>query len=204
MSMNSSKTPGSTGRPREFDVDQALDQALRVFWEKGYEGASMADLTAAMGINRPSLYSAFGNKESLFLKALARYEEGPAAYVKQALEEPTARAVAEKILFGATEVLGDPTNPRGCLAIQGALSCGDEAKAVKDQLVSLRCEFMDAVEERFERAKQEGELDAGVDVRQLARYIVTVAQGLSIQASSGTCAAGLRDIAEQAMKAWPA
>src|SRR5947207_11547368 len=99
------------GRPRAFDTDAALDAALAVFWRKGYEGASLTDLTAAMGINRPSLYAAFGSKEDLFRKALDRYAEGPAAYVREALEEPTARAVAERLLRGAAELLTNPRNP---------------------------------------------------------------------------------------------
>src|SRR6187431_311201 len=115
------------GRPRAFDRDQALELALDVFWRKGYEGASLSDLTEAMGINRPSLYAAFGNKEELFRKALDRYGEGPASYVAQALAEPTARLVIEKLLTAGASLLGDPKNPRGCLAVQAALCCGDEA-----------------------------------------------------------------------------
>ena len=107
------------GRPRAFDTEKALDLALRVFWRKGYEGTSLLDLTEAMGINRPSLYAAFGNKEALFRKALDRYIAGPAAHTREALEESTARAVAERLLRGTADVLSDPRNPPGCLAVQG-------------------------------------------------------------------------------------
>src|ERR1700726_3896377 len=109
------------GRPREFDADKALEAALKVFCRKGFEGASLPDLTRAMGINRPSLYAAFGNKEGLFRKALDRYVEGPASYVSKALAAPTARAAAEGLLFGASAALTDPRTPVGCLAVHGAL-----------------------------------------------------------------------------------
>src|SRR5713226_3358653 len=98
--MKPDKSARSKGRPRAFDVDRALDRALHVFWQKGYEGASLSDLTKAMGINRPSLYAAFGDKEALFRKALDRYADGPASYVGEALKEPTGRAVAERLLRG--------------------------------------------------------------------------------------------------------
>src|SRR5215831_8070971 len=101
------------GRPRTFDMDKALDDALEVFWRKGYEGASLSDLTEAMGINRPSLYAAFGNKEGLFRRVLARYVEGPAAYVLNALEEPTVRGVAEELLNRAVDLVTEPRNPSG-------------------------------------------------------------------------------------------
>src|SRR5437588_3756269 len=103
------------GRPRCFDESCALDSALQVFWRKGYEGASLPELTRAMGINRPSLYAAFGNKEALFRQVLDRYAAGPAAYVREALNEPTARAVAERVLGGAIDLLTGPRGPRGCL-----------------------------------------------------------------------------------------
>src|SRR3954469_22395850 len=122
------------GRPREFDVDQALDRALRVFWRRGYEGATLPDLTKAMGINRPSLYAAFGSKEGLFRKALDRYAAGPAAYVREALNEPTARAVAGRLLGGAIDLVTDRRNPRGCLLVQGALACGEAAESVRPGL----------------------------------------------------------------------
>src|SRR5947199_8755299 len=101
------------GRPRSFDVGKAVDRALDVFWRKGYEGASLSDLTKAMRINRPSLYAAFGDKEHLFRRALDRYAAGPAAYACEALKEPTARAVVERLLYSAADAMGDSCNPRG-------------------------------------------------------------------------------------------
>src|SRR5687767_7385115 len=126
------------GRPRGFDEKKALDAALDVFWRKGYEGASLSDLTDAMGINRPSLYAAFGNKEALFRRVLEHYAEGPAGYVPKALEARTARAVFERLLSGAIDLVTCPDNPRGCLAVQGALACGDEAAAARKDVAALR------------------------------------------------------------------
>src|ERR1700733_15772686 len=111
------------GRPRSFDREQALDAAMRVFWKQGYEGASLADLTAAMGINRPSLYAAFGDKEALFRKVLDRYNSGPAAYVCDALNQPTARRAIERLLQGAADLATGSGHRPGCLFVQGALAC---------------------------------------------------------------------------------
>src|SRR4029079_14289460 len=116
------------GRPREFDADEALDRALEVCWRKGYEGASLAELTEAMGINRPSLYAAFGNKEALFRRAFDRYADGPAAYTRDALKARTALEVAERLLRGAADALTDPIHPPGCLGVMGALTCGEAAE----------------------------------------------------------------------------
>src|SRR5262252_1533238 len=102
------------GRPRAFDIDDALDRALEVFWRKGYEGASLPDLTKAMGINRPSLYAAFGNKEALFRRAIERYVEGPGCHVREAIDEPTARKVVERLLRGSIDLITDVRKPRGC------------------------------------------------------------------------------------------
>src|SRR5580658_9387337 len=102
--MERNKPSKRIGRPRSFDINRALDRALVVFWRKGYEGTSVSDLTKAVGVNRPSLYAAFGDKETLFRKALDRYLKGPAAYTQDALREPTARAVAERLLLGAADL----------------------------------------------------------------------------------------------------
>ena len=191
------------GRPREFDVEKALDRALKVFWRKGYEGASLSQLTRAMGINRPSLYAAFGNKEALFRKALDRYAEGPAAYVREALDEPTARAVAERLLGGTIDVLTDPRNPRGCLMVQGALACGEAAESVRRELASRRASGEGALRRRFERARAEGDLPADSDPADLARYVATVIHGMSVQAAGEASREELRRVAEMALRAWP-
>ena len=191
------------GRPREFDTDEALDRALEVFWRRGYEGTTIPGLTEAMGINRPSLYAAFGNKESLFRRALDRYAEGPAAYVREALDEPTARAVAERLLGGAVELLTDPRNPRGCLVVQGALACGESAEPVRRELLSRRLAREAAIRDRFERARADGDLPADTDPADLARYVTTVVQGMAVQAAGGAGRDALRRVVRIALRAWP-
>jgi AcrR family transcriptional regulator len=192
-----------TGRPREFDIEQALDRALAVFWRKGYEGTSLPDLTRAMGINRPSLYAAFGNKEALFRRALDRYDAGPAGYVREALKEPTARAVAERLLRGTIDLLTGPRNPRGCLLVHGALACGEAAESLRQELASRRAAAEGALRRRFERALADADLPASTDPADLARYVVTVIHGMAVQAAGGTSRAALRRVADLAMRAWP-
>jgi len=191
------------GRPREFDVDKALDLALQVFWRKGYEGASMADLTETMGITKPSLYSAFGNKEELFRKALDRYVDGPGGYFQAALAKPTARAVVEHLLYESADAVTDPNHPPGCLAVQGALSCGDAAESIKQELMSRRAKGEQDLRERFERAIAEGDLPPGSDAGDLAAYLSAILQGMAVQAAGGTTRAQLRKIAEMALRTWP-
>lgn len=193
----------AAGRPRNFDRDQALDQALRVFWEKGYEGASLPDLTEAMGINRPSLYAAFGNKEELFRKALDRYESGPTAFVARALAEPTARQVADRLLKEGINMVTHPDHPGGCLAVQGALVCGDDAQPIREELERRRKAGEVMIRKRFQRAKAEGDLPVDVEPNDLARYVTTVMRGLAVQAAGGATRKELLRVAELAMQAWP-
>jgi AcrR family transcriptional regulator len=192
------------GRPRAFDIDKALDRALQVFWRKGYEGTSLSDLTKAMGINRPSLYAAFGNKEALFRKALDRYAEGPAAYTRKAVDEPTARAVVERLLRGVVDLLTDPCTPQGCLAVQGALACGDAADAIRQELISRRVAGEAALRQRLERAIADGDLPADANPADLARYVTTVSQGMAVQAAGGASREELQRVVEMALRAWPA
>lgn len=191
------------GRPRAFDIDEALDRALEVFWLKGYEGASLGDLTKAMGINRPSLYAAFGNKEALFRRVVDRYVHGPASHAAAALAEPTARAAVERMIYGGINLLSDPKNPRGCLLIQGALTCSDAGGSVRRDLAERRTAGEAALRQRLERAISEGELPADVNAADLARYYATVTWGLAVQAATGVTGDDLRRVAELALKVWP-
>jgi AcrR family transcriptional regulator len=184
-------------------VDEALDIALRVFWKKGYEGTSIDDLTAAIGINRPSLYCAFGNKEQLFRKALDRYLGGAAEFYGEVIGQPTARGVAERFLRGMAEVLTDPRHPPGCLAVQGALSCSESADPIRQELAARRAEGEARLRERFERARSEGELSPDDAPADLARYLVTVAHGMAVQAAGGSGPDEMRRVAEIALRAWP-
>jgi AcrR family transcriptional regulator len=193
----------SIGRPRAFDVDLALDRALHVFWRKGYQGASLSDLTQAMRINRPSLYSAFGNKEALFRKALDRYSKGPTAFLEQALHAPTARAVAEQVLRGTVELLTDSRTPPGCLIVQGALACGDAADSIRNEMSSRRAAAETALRRRFQRAKKEGDLPPGTDPADLARYLTTVIHGMAVLGTGGATRPQLLGVMKTALQAWP-
>lgn len=192
------------GRPRAFCTDTALNRALEVFWRKGYEGASLNELTEAMGINKPSLYAAFGNKEDLFRKALDRYTKEKIAYISEALDAPTARGVAERLLFGAADMLTDPSHPVGCLVTKGAMTCGDEAQSVRDQIEHLKADYETRMHARLKQAKQDGQLPADADVAQLTQFLTTVIQGMSHQVVQGATRAQLHKVAEMALLAWPA
>src|SRR5687768_341686 len=156
------------GRPREFDIDDALAAALRVFWSKGYEGASLSDLTEAMGITRPSLYAAFGNKESLFRKALDLYEREKLAFMAEALEAPTSRGVAEKLLRGVLDMQTSECEPRGCLRVISSVACGAEAESIREEVIARRASSHRALLRRLEQAKADGDLPAAVEVEALA------------------------------------
>lgn len=191
------------GRPRAFDTDRALEAALRVFWQQGYEGTSLSDLTAAMGISRPSLYAAFGDKEALFRKALDRYASGPAAYMKAAMSAPTAQAAVEQLLFGAIDLLTAPENPAMCLIAQGTLVCGEEADSIRREVNARRQRGEAGLRVRLERAMSEGELPPDADAAGLACYFVTVVRGLGISALSGASREELTGVARMALHIWP-
>jgi len=203
IGMKSETDPPQRGRPRAFDPDAALERAMHVFWAKGYEGASLSDLTRAMRINRPSLYAAFGNKEQLFSKVLDRYMDGPLAYFGKALAAPRARDVVEQIFFGAARMAGDPRFPSGCLMVQGALAVGNAARSVQKETVGRRAASEVALRRRLQRAKREGDLPKNSDPAELARYVMTVLQGMAVQGANGAGRDQLRRVAQIALRAWP-
>jgi AcrR family transcriptional regulator len=190
-------------RTREFDTDAALDQAMLVFWRLGYERATMAELTTAMGINRPSLYAAFGNKEELFRRALERYADGPEAYEREALELPTAREVAFALLRGAADRQTRPGRPHGCLAVLGTRTNGADSSPIGRMLIEARLAGEAEVRERLDRAQAEGDLPPDAEPAALAGYLRTVIYGMTVQAASGATRDDLERVIELAMRAWP-
>jgi AcrR family transcriptional regulator len=191
------------GRPRAFDADDALERAMRVFWEQGYEGASLNDLTDAMGITRTSLYRAFGNKEQLFARVLERYTEGPASYGVRAMEEPTARAAATAFLNGSVRATTCDGYPSGCLGVQGALAVGEPGQEARQALADWRNWGRLLLQKRFQQAVDERELPEGTDVGKLARYVITVSFGIAVQAASGQSREELQEVADLALTNWP-
>lgn len=195
--------PAVKGRPREFCVDRALAAALRVFWTKGFEGASLTDLTEAMGITRPSLYAAFGNKEALFRKALDLYEREKMAYVAQALEAPSARGVAERLLRGALAIQTSTCDPKGCMGVVAAVACGESAASIRAEVVSRRASSQAALVTRFERARAEGDFGPEIEPEGLARLLSTIMQGMAVQASAGASAEELERLIATSLQMWP-
>lgn len=191
------------GRPREFCPDAALGAALRVFWRRGYEGASISELTEAMGITRPSLYACFGNKESLFRKAFDLYERDKLSYVSSALEAPTARGVAERLLRGALSIQCSDGEPQGCLGVISSVTCGPETETIRAEVIARRAPADAALIERFTRAQAEGDLPDIIEPEALAGYLMTVIQGMAVRAAAGTTRAALERLIDTTLAVWP-
>jgi len=176
---------------------------MTVFWRDGYEGASMSELTAAMGINSPSLYACFGNKEGLFRAVLERYDERRKSFMEYVMGAPDTTQMAERFLHGVADFAADTSgkNPPGCLLLQSGLSCTKES--IPDELARHRAEKETALRNRLENAGRKGELSKEADPASLARYLMTVSNGICVQAASGATAKELHAVAELALKAWP-
>jgi len=195
------ETAAPRGRPREFDVNEALAAALRVFWMKGYDAASLTDLTEAMGITRPSLYAAFGNKEALFKQALDLYESEKLAYVRNALQAPTARGVAERMLAGT---IGNITSEcRGCLGVIASVHCSNEDSPIRQDVNERAQSARNAITARMQRAIDDGDFTIPVEAEAMTRYLTALMQGISVQAGAGASREELQHVAQAALAIWP-
>jgi AcrR family transcriptional regulator len=192
----------NSGRPRGFDADTALDSAVDVFWRRGYDGASLSDLTAAMGINRPSLYAAFGDKAELFQKALLRYVDSNMSYVTDALSQTTAHDVAAAFLTGNALAVTMPGRPAGCLSVQAAVA--PEGSSQQALLAENRANIETLLADRFRRAIEESDLPADEDPSELATFLITATTGFAIRAADGTPRKTLLATAHRVMAGFPA
>ncbi|WP_275004858.1 TetR/AcrR family transcriptional regulator [Promicromonospora iranensis] len=190
------------GRPRAFDTDEALDAAVEVFWRRGFAGASLTELAAAMGVNKPSVYGAFGDKAQLFQAALRRYVERNMAYVADALERPTAWECAQAFLVGNALAVTMPGRPAGCLSVQAIATPDDSGEYAV--LAENRAMVQRMFADRFRRALADGDLQAGEDPDELATFLITLSSGFAVRAADGTPRQSLLAMAERAMAAFPA
>lgn len=174
---------------------------MNVFWRLGYEGASIAELTRAMGINAPSLYAAFGNKEELFRAVLDHYQAKKMAYMGEIMSAPTAREAAEALLTGVVDFATSSEAPPGCLLLQGGLACG--LPDIPQELARRRALVEGLMQDRFERARAEGERLPTEDLASLARYLSVVCMGIAVQASAGASRENLHAVARVALLGWP-
>lgn len=194
----------TAGRPRGFDRQQALEQALRLFWRHGYEATPISTLVETIGVKPPSLYAAFGDKRALFSAAVQHYQQTYGAFTERALtEEPTARAALRRLLFDAAADYADPSHPPGCMIITAATNCTPAAEDVRAELRARREATKTAFREKISADIDAGRLPADTDADGLASFYAATVQGMSVQACDGADRAELERIAEHALAAWP-
>lgn len=202
--MNLTKIPPRPrGRPRAFDRDQALDRAMRLFWNRGYEATSISDLTEEMGITPPSLYGTFGDKKQLFLEAVDRYQAGPGSFARSALAEPTAKKAMQRLLLDTADAFSNPKFTRGCMVVLSATNCTVESNDIAVALAERRRATERVIRDRIAAGRAAGEMPADTDVDALAGFVAATLYGLSIKARDGASRAAMRKIATQTMRVWP-
>ncbi|MEZ0331895.1 MAG: TetR/AcrR family transcriptional regulator [Methylophilaceae bacterium] len=200
--METTKTQKPLGRPRKFDKEIALENALQLFRRKGYEATSMTDITEALGINRPSVYAAFGNKETLFSQVLARYVEGPTAYLDEVLLEKTSKEVVRQFLIQSVDLLTSLEKSTGCLAVMSSVSSELESVGIQQKIIDSLNRYEKKLVQRFDQAIREGDLPDGSNSESLSKYVTTVHKGLSVQASNGASKEELYAVVEVLLQGW--
>jgi AcrR family transcriptional regulator len=201
--MNITDTPAARGRPRQFDPDEALTAAMRVFWENGYAGASISVLLKAMGISRASLYATFGDKEDLFRKVMEHYEKEKTAYMLEALEQPSARAVAERLFHGTLALQTDTANPKGSMGIVHSVSNAPGDEAIRAFVLERGNFWRQKLIDRIVAAQDAGDFSANLDARSLALSLKASSDGLLVAASTGATADELKGIVSTFLTLWP-
>ena len=194
------------GRPRSFDTDTALDQATEVFWRHGFQSASMAELTAATGLSKPSLYAAFGDKASLYLQCLERYGRRQVQLQSELLDdEPDGRKAVEGFMRAMATHQADPSLPGGCLVVNGTADCGSPSmpQAVEAALRGMAGGTEERLLVRLQRARREGQLPQPLDPKKLATLFSSVLTGMAMMAKSGQSAQKLQEVVDAAMVVWP-
>jgi AcrR family transcriptional regulator len=191
---------GKTGRPIGFDRNGALEAAMLLFWQRGYEGTSMADLTHAMGLNPSSIYAAFGDKHALFQLAVKRYMELRAQYAVKALEEPTLERFIRALFGNTVAFLTTPGHPPTCMTLAGAVGCSLDATPARDLMTEIRKQNQVALKGRLLKARKSGELPKEINVDDYTRYLSAIIAGLSIQAANGSTKEELKRTARMALR----
>jgi AcrR family transcriptional regulator len=193
-------TSTKLGRPAAFDKDAALDVAMRLFWERGYEGTSMSDLSQAMSIHPSSIYAAFGDKQALFALAAQRYADVPAQYMVRALEQPTFTRFILAAFDNTVEFLGSKEHPSSCFTLTGAISCGVETEPAKALMTGMRLQNEAAIKARLLKARKAGEFSKDENIDDYTRYISSLLSGLAVQATNGSTRGELKRTAELALR----
>jgi AcrR family transcriptional regulator len=191
---------GKTGRPISFDKNAALEAAMLLFWERGFEGTSMADLTQAMGLHPSSIYAAFGDKHALFSLAVKRYLDNRAQYATEALEEPTLENVIRALFGNTVAFLTSPGHPPTCMTLAGAMGCSVDAVPARDLMTEVRRQNEVAIRERLLQARKSGELSKDINVDDYTRYLSSILAGLSVQAANGSTKAELKRTSQMALR----
>lgn len=190
-------------RPREFDEDEVLQAALQLFWEKGYEGTSLNDLMEATGLTKSSLYRAFGSKETLFWRVVERYNRNFLGFRLEAFAEPTPRRIAERLLYGMTELHAGERTPNGCLELNAALACSAITEPIRQELLRNRERFRVQLRDRFEETVAAAPLPPGITSDDAASFVISLIQGLAVQAKAGVSQETARRVVHAALLSWP-